>query len=326
MGQCSNLHADGNKDTTTNNNNNSSTNNNTNTDSSTSSHRGDNSNSNNSSSASNMSSPRHQRNGKFNGRRSSSTREQRDSSYHGGRSHNNDDQRQYDGDVIMDDGRGGDVNKLVHIAKQGNQKFEQFMNGNGGNGDAGASSVNSPHSYSRRSRPTSGGGHQNHPHIEEAPLPPPPSGAVRTRCYRLNLDAPVILSPTHDHLGPMPYEPPAHLLPQYSYHNNSSSSGPGHNNSKINRSNSTESTEKNPTQIAINTARIFRGITVDKNGLILSQNARATRSNRGKEKSKQAAGSRQQEKINKAKDLVDETNGGGGKVSIECIRQYSILI
>ena len=65
-------------------------------------------------------------------------------------------------------------------------------------------------------------------------------------------------------------------------------------------------------------ARIFCGITVDKNGLILSQNALATRSSRGKEKLEQAAGSRRQEKINKAKDLVDETNGGGGKVSLFC--------
>ena len=84
----------------------------------------------------------------------------------------------------------------------------------------------------------------------------------------------------------------------------------------VKKSYSTESVEKSPTQVAISTARIFRGITVDKNGLILSQNARATRSSRGKEKSKQAVGSRQQEKINKAKDLVDETNGGGGKVSL----------
>lgn len=133
-------------------------------------------------------------------------------------------------------------------------------------------------------------------------LPPPPPGSVRTRCYRLNLDAPVILSPTHDHLGPMPYEPPVHLLPQRS-------------SEKIKSSMSTDSSERNPTQVAINTARIFRGITVDKNGTILSQNARATRSSRGKEKSKQAASSRQQEKINKAKDLVDESGGFGGKVS-----------
>ena len=84
----------------------------------------------------------------------------------------------------------------------------------------------------------------------------------------------------------------------------------------VKKSYSTESVEKSPTQVAISTARIFRGITVDKNDLILSQNTCAMRSSRGKEKSKQAAGSRQQEKINKAKDLVDETNGGGGKVSL----------
>ena len=174
---------------------------------------------------------------------------------------------------------GADVNKLVQIAKQGNQKFDQFMNGNG---DPQARPTSSPHKS--RSRPSSSNSHghgHTQPHIEEAPLPPPPSGAVRTRCYRLNLDAPVILSPTHDHLGPMPYEPPVHLLPQYWNQNAISNS----NSSTIKKSYSTESVEKSPTQVAISTARIFRGITVDKNGLILSQNARATRSSRGKEKS-----------------------------------------
>lgn len=314
MGQCSNLPAEGNKDT-----------NNKNKNSSTTNISDTTSNNNNTpDNSERMSSPRHQqRNAKFNGRRPSSRdREQRDSSYHGGRSsHNNDEHRHYDGDVVMDDGHGGgDVNKLVNIAKQGNQKFEQFMNG-------GEEQPASPRRGGSRSRPNSShsSGHHNHNHypphppMDEAPLPPPPAGAVRTRCYRLNLDAPVILSPTHDHLGPMPYEPPAHLLPQYNtnkYHGG------------IDRMPSAESANKDPTQVAINTARIFRGITVDKNGLILSQNARATRSSRGKEKSKQAAGSRQQEKINKAKDLVDESNGGGGKendksmVSLVIVGEY----
>mmetsp|Transcript_7377 Transcript_7377/g.9152 ORF Transcript_7377/g.9152 Transcript_7377/m.9152 type:complete len:558 (+) Transcript_7377:663-2336(+) len=303
MGQCSNLPADGNKDNNNSNNNNSS--NNSTSERSVNSHNNA------------MNSPRGQRNGKFNGRRPSS-REQRDSSYHSsGRSANHDDHRQYDGDVVMDGAgaSGADVNKLVHIAKQGNQKFDQFMNGND-NGDTSATTSLSPRKGSSRSRPTSGGSHShhnyNHPPIEEAPLPPPPSGAVRTRCYRLNLDAPVILSPTHDHLGPMPYEPPAHLLPQYSHISTNSSNVNNNNNGKIKKTYSSESAEQSPTQVAISTARIFRGITVDKNGIILSQNARATRSSRGKEKSKQAAGSRQQEKINKAKDLVDETNGSGG--------------
>jgi hypothetical protein len=229
-------------------------------------------------------------------------RESRDSSYHNGRPMNND-ERHGDGDVVMGDayvpnptGRSSrDVNKLVHVAKQGNDKFDQYMSEDNDKVGPGSQSTSSKTTRSSRSKIHCA------PPREEV-LPPPPLGAVRTRCYRLNLDAPVILSPTHDHLRPMPYEPPVHLLPQRS------------NSRQIMRSESNESVERNPTEVAVNTARIFRGITVDKNGTILSQNARATRSSRGKEKSKQAGASRQQEKINKAKDLVDETNGAGGKV------------
>ncbi len=237
-------------------------------------------------------------------------REQRDSlGYHGhGRPPVND-ERHSDGDVMMEDayrhqhGRSSrDVNKLVNIAKQGNTKFEHYMEEDDHNQHHHQQHVTSPR-HGRGSGRT-----KVHPSAREEVFPPPPAGSVRTRCYRLNLDAPVILSPTHDHLGPMPYEPPVHLLP----------SSQQRTSRQILKSNSSDSIEKSPTQIAINTARIFRGITVDKNGTILSQNARATRSSRGKEKSKQAASSRQQEKINKAKDLVDETVGaaGNGKVSL----------
>ena len=59
---------------------------------------------------------------------------------------------------------------------------------------------------------------------------------------------------------------------------------------------------------AINTAKIFRGIKVGSDGTILSQNARATRSNRGgSNKTKVGEKSRQATKIDKAKDLVEET-------------------
>merc|ERR1719223_2415909 len=71
-------------------------------------------------------------------------------------------------------------------------------------------------------------------------------------------------------------------------------------------SKSGDDSDKSSTQVAISTARIFRGITVDKNGVILSQNARASRSNRGRDKYKQGEKSRQAAKIDKAKDLVDE--------------------
>ncbi len=228
-----------------------------------------------------------------------SHREQRDSNgYRNGLT--NDDERHDDGDVVMGEAfvsnernsraSSRDVNNLVNIAKQGNAKFDEFMDEDDGNTQP---SYHSKSGRSSRSKVA--------PTPEEV-LPPPPTGSVRMRCYRLNLDAPVILSPTHDHLGPMPYEPPAHLLPQRSR--------------SINNTLSSDSTERNPTQAAINTARIFRGINVDKNGTILSQNARATRSSRGKDKNKQqAVSSRQQDKINKAKDLVDEAVApGGGKV------------
>ena len=165
---------------------------------------------------------------------------------------------------------------------------------------------------------------------EEPPFPSPPEGAVRSRCYRLNLDAPVILSPTHDHFGPMSYDPPPHLLPSsrtfsrrkvHSWHcatdammalqvskSHSADDDPSVDSSAAGATSST--------QVAISTARIFRGITVDKKGTIISQNARASRSSRNKERAaKQGEKSRQAAKIDKAKDLVDEAANGSGKVS-----------
>ena len=80
---------------------------------------------------------------------------------------------------------------------------------------------------------------------------------------------------------------------------------------------SEESTNEasDPTTIAISTARIFRGIVVDRNGVITSMNSRAMRSQRGKNggenKNKMGEKSRQAAKIDKAKDLIDEVDGGG---------------
>lgn len=89
---------------------------------------------------------------------------------------------------------------------------------------------------------------------------------------------------------------------------------------------SDESTSpSDPTSIAISTARIFRGIVVDRHGVIVSMNPRAMRSSRGKDGKGGAAGvgggtakmgekSRQAAKIDKAKDLIDDfvENGPGG--------------
>ena len=77
--------------------------------------------------------------------------------------------------------------------------------------------------------------------------------------------------------------------------------------------------QKDEISVAISTARIFRGITVDRNGVILTQNARAMRSRKsnnsdGGNKNKLGEKSRQAAKIDKAKDLIDDVleNGGGG--------------
>lgn len=119
-------------------------------------------------------------------------------------------------------------------------------------------------------------------------LPPPPENATRARCYKLNLDSEVVgLSGSKDPricLGPFS-EPPPPLT--YSSSEDSSTNGGA------------------ATNVAIQTAQIFRGITISKDGTILSQNARATRSNRGN-KTKRGEKSRQAAKIDKAKDLVEE--------------------
>ena len=126
-----------------------------------------------------------------------------------------------------------------------------------------------------------------------------PDGALRTRCYRLNLDAPTALSPTHDALGPFFYDTPSHLLPR-----------------AVSLDDDFEE-EKSDTQIAIETARIFRGIKVDLNGNIVGRNERSSRSRgKGQAGTKTAENSRQSAKIYKANDLVDEMVVGGGNVSL----------
>jgi hypothetical protein len=128
---------------------------------------------------------------------------------------------------------------------------------------------------------------------ELAPRPPtatPPSTAKRMRCYKLNLESDFAgLSSSNvkvegSLLGPYAQEPPPLT---YSASDDSS-------------------THHDPTNVAIRTAQIFRGITVDRNGTILTQNARATRSSRGN-KQKRGEKSRQAAKIDKAKDLVEES-------------------
>lgn len=136
-------------------------------------------------------------------------------------------------------------------------------------------------------------------------IPQPPEIATRTRCYKLNLDSD-ITPQANVFLGPF-----ADFPPPLTYSSSEDSSE-----------------DMSPTQIAINTAKIFRGITVAKDGTILSQNARATRSNRGA-KSKKGEKSRQATKIEKAKDLVEETILTGkvrrGGVILQARRIYIIF-
>ena len=114
-------------------------------------------------------------------------------------------------------------------------------------------------------------------------IPLPPEIATRTRCYKLNLDS-NLFPPPSVFLGPY-----TDVLPPLTYSASDDSAA-----------------SASPLQVAIQTAKIFRGITVGKDGTILSQNARATRSNRGA-KTKRGEKSRQATKIEKAKDLVEET-------------------
>ena len=114
-------------------------------------------------------------------------------------------------------------------------------------------------------------------------IPQPPEIAVRTRCYKLNLDS-EINAQNQACLGPF-----ADMPPPLTYSDSDDSS-----------------TFASATQVAVQTAKIFRGITVAKDGTILSQNARATRSSRGS-KNKRGEKSRQATKIDKANDLVEES-------------------
>mmetsp|Transcript_12180 Transcript_12180/g.21706 ORF Transcript_12180/g.21706 Transcript_12180/m.21706 type:complete len:641 (+) Transcript_12180:267-2189(+) len=178
--------------------------------------------------------------------------------------------------------------------------------------------------------------------------PPAPSAHPKTRCYRLNLEKPFDIRqqksplgrdysgpPVHDSdlppaQGPVEYFAPVHLASkeEMNWRRHSWGGAPAHNSmggastpselmACLHVSISEESTNEasDPTTIAISTARIFRGIVVDRNGVITSMNSRAMRSQRGKNgenKNKTGEKSRQAAKIDKAKDLIDEMDGGGG--------------
>eukprot|EP00979_Chaetoceros_neogracilis_P017362 scaffold10203_cov272-Chaetoceros_neogracile.AAC.61 len=217
-----------------------------------------------------------------------------------------DTRRQPDGDVVMGDGHS---RSSRNVAKESSQKSEPFMD------DVEATHPSQSYHSARSSRSSSKArrGVSSRP-TSVAPqefFPPPPEGSIRTRCYRLNLDVPIILSPTHDTLGPFNYSTPNHLI---------STTREG-----ISMAKSSESVEKTTTQIAIDTARIFRGIKVDNNGTIISRNDRASKSRRSNTTAKVAEHSRQSAKINKANDLVDEMVSSGKENDGEKPNMISVI-
>eukprot|EP00804_Cyclotella_cryptica_P028236 CCRYP_014592-RA/>CCRYP_014592-RA protein AED:0.04 eAED:0.04 QI:610/1/1/1/1/1/2/726/371 len=188
----------------------------------------------------------------------------------------------------------------------------------------------------RESRQPEEEGRKSKPQPQTSPASAPPS-FPKTRCYRLNLEKPFDLSSAascssplyrnRDYSGPISeadlppvqgpaeYYPPPHLCRQDELRRHSWG-GSGHSSAvdlmaNLQVSESTDSQSKNETSVAISTARIFRGITVDRNGVILTQNARAMRSRKSGEKSKVGEKSRQAAKIDKAKDLIDDVLEAG---------------
>jgi len=121
-----------------------------------------------------------------------------------------------------------------------------------------------------------------------------PKRAIRTRCYRLKLDPPYLLSSQFNYVDNVSY-------------NNRQENFQKQDEVDFGDDNSTGS-EMSTTKLAISTAKIFRDIIVDKRGKIISQNARArrrdSRSERGKQ-TKKGVKSRQADKIKKANDVVD---------------------
>ena len=118
------------------------------------------------------------------------------------------------------------------------------------------------------------------------PIPQPPDSAVRMRCYRLNLESSMDPSVPHK-CGPI--EARNRLLQISISEDSSVAGGSSHN-------------------VAQNTAQIFRGITIARDGTIhskkLGRSSRSQNGGKADEKSRQAA------KIDKAKDLVEESANG----------------
>ena len=197
--------------------------------------------------------------------------------------------------------KGEDTNNFfLNVVRQGGNAFEPYI-GNKKNPTSeyptGHYSQNgsefkenqfalSPHSRRRSSRDSSAVRRRiakQRPVTPIEPIAQPPENAVRLRCYRLNLDS-SIESISRTQCGPI--ESRNRLL-QMSISEDSSVAGGKAQNT------------------AVSTAQIFRGLTITKDGTVISKKSGRSRSTgpngKADEKSRQAA------KIDKAKDLVEES-------------------
>ena len=236
-------------------------------------------------------------------------------------------QKRDDSDVVMTDasdsgGKPVNVAAMVAAAKKSNKALEPYMNG------AGGQQQRRSRSSSRRRVASQGSATTPGPEAREpTSVIRPPEGSEKKRCYRLNLEVPSepSVDPTTGQpiYGPLIYEPPPHHVsgggskPPYLKSSSWHSATAGMH--ALQMTNSADESEGSKSMsdvaIAISTAQIFRGITVDNSGTILTQNARASRSaKKNGDKTKVGEKSRQAAKIDKAKDLVDE-DGPGGLVS-----------
>jgi hypothetical protein len=167
----------------------------------------------------------------------------------------------------------------------------------------------------------------NHPHMvpmEVEPRDPPlkaislPDHAVRTRCYKLNLDAADCLTSSSK---PMFLGPFSETLPTLTFSGDDDDDLVDLN--EDDEDDEDEHKDSHDLAVAIQTAQIFRGITVAPDGTILSQNARATRSNRSAgQKVKLSEKSRQAAKIDKANDLIEQDGSDSKLVSLVVIGEY----
>jgi hypothetical protein len=185
----------------------------------------------------------------------------------------------------------------------------------------------------QRDEPSSSMNHTAATQFLQPPRFPLPENAIRTRCYKLNLDAEPLngissgsngssssninASSKQLFLGPFTETMPNLTFSQDTIDDDDEDD-------EDDDKNNASSKNNRDVAVAIQTAQIFRGITVSKDGTILSQNARATRSNRGAAGGGTASGkvkvsekSRQAAKIDKANDLIEQETAGNTAAAMD---------